>query len=110
YNSFMGSYVISATIMMISCKITKETPIGFSCNRDKIIAIMSIPPVEAPRYKDKPTPLALITPPETAFKIISSDNDTTGKTSRNKIAYTTERMLYNIQHFLTIHQFYINIR
>ena len=71
----------------------KYVPIGLSCKRDKTMAIISIPPVEAPNFIEMPTPTPAITPPNTAFRIISSDKDKTGKSSKNIVTKITDTML-----------------
>src|SRR5699024_8529560 len=79
-------------------------PIGLSFKRDKIIATISIPPVDAPHLREIPTAAPLITPPTTAFNIISSDNEITGSISKKKVEKTTENALYIVKPILTLNQ------
>ena len=51
----------------------KYVPIGLSFFLDKIIAIISNPPVDAPHFRVIPTPTATITPPKTALSNKSFD-------------------------------------
>src|SRR5699024_4480944 len=79
-------------------------PIGLSFKRDKIIATISIPPVDAPHFREIPTAAPLITPPTTAFSIISSDNEITGSISKKKVEKATESALYIVKPFPTLNQ------
>src|SRR5699024_10696013 len=90
--------------MIIPFKAKKYIPIGLSFKRDKIIATISIPPVDAPHLREIPTAAPLITPPTTAFNIISSDNEITGSISNKKVEKTTESALYIVKPFPTLNQ------
>src|SRR5699024_7024687 len=65
---------------------------------------ISIPPVDAPHLREIPTAAPLITPPTTAFNIISSDNEITGSISKKKVEKTTESALYIVKPFPTLNQ------
>ncbi len=60
---------------------------------DKIMAIISNPPVEAPHFKAIPTPIAEIIPPKIAFNMISFETALTGMISRNRVINITQRKL-----------------
>src|SRR5690606_41655678 len=51
---------------------------SFPTRRSSDLAIISIPPVEAPHLRVIPTPTAAMTPPKTAFNKISFDTLITG--------------------------------
>src|SRR5699024_160641 len=93
YKAFSGSYRMPAIAIITALSIKKYMPIGLSCKRDKTIAKISIPPVEAPNYTDNQTPAPLITPPNTALTIITSDKEITGNISKNTVENITETIL-----------------
>src|SRR5690625_2443583 len=68
------------------------------------MATISIPPVDAPHFNDKPTPIPANTPPATAFNIMSSEIDKTGKNSRNIVTNTTDNILYTVNPLPTLNQ------
>src|SRR5699024_6467369 len=72
-------------------------PIVRSCRRDKIIATISIPPVEAPYLSETPTATPLITPPTTALKIISSQTVIISSIYKKKVAKITDNILYSVK-------------
>src|SRR5699024_6949563 len=90
--------------MITPFNIKKYIPIGLSFKRDKIIATISIPPVDAPHFREIPTAAPLITPPTTAFSIISSDNEITGSISKKKVEKATESALYIVKPCPTLNQ------
>ena len=62
----------------------KYVPTGLSLIFDKIMAIISKPPVEAPHFNAIPTPIAEISPPKIAFNMISFETALTGIISKTK--------------------------
>ena len=87
--------------MIIALKKKKYVPTGLSFIFDKIMAIISNPPVEAPHFKAIPTPIAEIIPPKIAFNMISFETALTGMISKNRVINITQRKLKKVKAFPT---------
>src|SRR5690625_4059190 len=68
------------------------------------MATISDPPVEAPHFNVIPTPKPPITPPKTAFNIISLETVKTGSTSRKAVVATIDNTLYKVKRRPTLNQ------
>ncbi len=68
--------------MISALKKKKYVPTGLSLIFDKIMAIISKPPVEAPHFNAIPTPIAEISPPKIAFNMMSFETALTGIISK----------------------------